>query len=82
MQFSLLHRPKRLRNRKLERRVKNSGGWVKKIQHLKNMNSGIKAEENQRRIKPSIKKKIKTISQNYNTQISRLKVSRNMQENR
>ena len=28
------------------------------------------------------KKKIKTISQNYNTQVSRLKVSRNMQENR
>lgn len=28
------------------------------------------------------KKKIKTISQNYTTQVSRLKVSRNMQENR
>ena len=40
-----------------------------------------RAEEKQRRIKPLIKK-IKTISQNYNTQVSRLKVSRNMQENR
>ena len=40
-----------------------------------------RAEGKQRRIKPLIKK-IKTISQNYNTQVSRLKVSRNMQENR
>lgn len=40
------------------------------------------AEEKQRRIKSLIKKKIKTISQNYNTQVSRLKVSRKMQENR
>ena len=63
-QFSPLHRPKRLRNGKLERRVKNSGGWVRKIQHLKRYELWNKrAEAKQRRIKSLIKKKLRQFSE-------------------